>query len=131
MTSAAKVWNTAKQQCLDLELEPTVDNANKLIRRGGSSVKNMRNYNARSEITDISQKPYTNEFGDQEAFGSICDRNIEYAEQFVDKNYKKFQGGVSNMTNAAMYIVRCQRERLNMLTVDDDTPLKFKSSRKS
>ena len=60
MTSAAKVWNTAKQQCLDLNLKPTVDNANKLIRRGGSSVKNMRNYNARSEVKDISQKPYTN-----------------------------------------------------------------------
>ena len=131
MTSATKVWNTAKQQCLDLNLKPTVDNANKLIRRGGSSVKNMRNYNARSEITDISEKPYTNEFGDQEAFGSICDRNIGYAEQFVDKNMRKFQGGVSNMTIAALYIVRRQREQLDNLKGTEGAKPYFKSSRKS
>ena len=113
MTTVVKVWNAAKQQCLDLNLEPNEHNAKKLIKRGGSSVKNMRNYFARQDITNIEQKPYTNEFGEQEAFGSICDRDMEYAENFVNKNMAKFQGGVNNMTIAALYIMRKQREQLN------------------
>ena len=113
MTVTANVWNTAKQQCLDLGMAPNENNAKKLIKRGGSSVKNMRNYVARNDITDIEQKPYTNEFGEQEAFGSICERNMEYAERFVEKNMSKFQGGVNNMTIAAMYIMRRQRQQLN------------------
>jgi len=114
MTSTvAKVWNEAKQQCLDLGLEPSAKNATKLIKRGGSSVKNMRNYFFRREITKIELKPYTNEFGKQEPFGEICDRNMEYAEAFVNRNMNKFQGGVSNMTTAALYIMRKQREQIN------------------
>lgn len=113
MTTVAKVWNAAKQQCLDLGLPANESNAKKLIKRGGSSVRNMRNYLSRCEIMDIEEKPYTNEFGKQEAFGSICDRNMEYAERFVEKNMNKFQGGVNNMTMAAMYIMRRQREQLN------------------
>jgi len=113
MTVTANVWNTAKQQCLDLGMAPNENNAKKLIKRGGSSVRNFRNYLERNEITEIEHKPYTNEFGKQEAFGSICERNMEYAEHFVEKNMKKFQGGVNNMTIAAMYIMRKQREQLN------------------
>ena len=131
MTVAAKVWNTAKQQCLDLGLEATVDNAKKLIRRGGSSVKNMQNYHARQDVTDIELKPYTNEFGEQEAFGAICDRNMEYAERFVEKNMAKFQGGVNNMTDATLYIMRRQREQLDTLTSEGDKNVLFKSRRKS
>ena len=116
MTSTvAKVWNEAKQQCLDLGMEPSVKSATKLIKRGGSSVKNMRNYFSRREVTDIELKPYTNEFGKQEPFGEICDRNMEYAEAFVNKNMNKFQGGVSNMTSAALFIMRKQREQIDKM----------------
>jgi hypothetical protein len=76
----------------------------------------MKNYYNRRDITDIEQKPYTNEFGEQEAFGSICDRNLEYAEDFVNKNMKKFQGGVKNMTEASLYIIHMQRQQIQKLS---------------
>ena len=115
MTTVAKVWNAAKQQCLDLDLPPNEYNAKKLIKRGGSAIKNFRNYLDRKDVVNISEKPYTNEYGEQEAFGSICDRNLEYAELFVQKNMRKFQGGVDNMTHATLYIMRKQREQLDKL----------------
>lgn len=131
MTTISSVWNTAKQQCLDLDMTPTVNNAKKLIKRGGRSVKDARNYVARQAFMNIADKPYTNEFGEQESLGSICDRNMEYAEQFVEKNMAKFQGGVNNMTEATLYIMRRQREQLDTLTSEGDTKLNFKSRRKS
>lgn len=131
MTTISSVWNTAKQQCLDLDMTPTVNNAKKLIKRGGRSVKDARNYIARQAFMNIADKPYTNEFGEQEALGSICDRNMEYAEQFVEKNMAKFQGGVNNMTEATLYIMRRQREQLDTLTSEGDIKLNFKSRRKS
>ena len=131
MTVTAKVWNAAKQQCLDLDLPANENNAKKIIKRGGSSIRNMRDYLSRREIVDIEDKPYTNEFGKQEAFGSICDRNMEYAELFVQKNMNKFQGGVNNMTIAAMYIMRKQREQLDTLTSEGDKNVLFKSRRKA
>lgn len=131
MTTVAKVWNTAKQECLDLGMTPTVDNAKSLIKRGGTSVRTMQNYVDRKDVTDIRQKPYTNEFGEQEAFGDICERNLEYAEQFVRKNMKKFQGGVKNMNVASLYIIQKQREQLDNLKGTEGAKPYFKSSRKS
>lgn len=131
MTTLSSVWNAAKQQCLDLDMTPTVNNAKKLIKRGGRSVKDARNYVARQAFNNIAEKPYTNEFGEQEPLGLICDRNMEYAEHFVEKNMAKFQGGVNNMTDATLYIMRRQREQLDTLTSEGDTKLKFKSRRKS
>jgi len=131
MTTISAVWNTAKQQCLDLDMKPSVGNAKKLIKRGGRSVKDAKNYVARQAFVNIADKPYTNEFGEQEALGSICDRNMEYAERFVEKNMAKFQGGVNNMTDATLYIMRRQREQLDTLTSEGDKNVLFKSRRKS
>lgn len=112
-TNAQQFFAEAKQTCLDLGFTPTIKSARRVLNSGKSSIKSGKNYFARREITDISQKPYTNEFGDQEAFGAICERNLEYAESFVENNMKKFQGGVKNMTDATLYIMRRQRQELN------------------
>jgi len=117
MSKAAKnVWMSAQQSCLDLGIMPTEDNAQTLIKRGATSVKSGQNYAARSGIQDVSQKPYTNEFGEQEILETICDRNMEYAERFVERNMAKFQGGVHNMTLASLYIMRRQRQKLDELS---------------
>jgi hypothetical protein len=112
-TNANQFFAEAKQTCLDLGFVPTIKSARRVLKTGKSSLRSMKNYYDRKEITDISEKPYTNEFGDQEAFGSICERNLEYAESFVENNMKKFQGGVKNMTDATLYIMRRQRQELN------------------
>lgn len=112
-TNANRIANEAKQACLDLGFEPNISSARKILKRGKSAIKGYKNYLMRREVYDIKEKPYTNEFGEQEAFGSICERNLEYAEGFVNKNMKKFQGGVSNMTDASLYIMKKQREQLD------------------
>ena len=112
-TNANHFFAEAKQTCLDLGFTPNLKSARRVLKSGKSSIKGSNNYFARREIFDISEKPYTNEFGDQEAFGSICERNLEYAESFVENNMKKFQGGVKNMTDATLYIMRRQRQELN------------------
>lgn len=112
-TNAQQFFAEAKQTCLDLGFTPNIKSARRVLNSGKSSIKSGKNYFARREIADISQKPYTNEFGDQEAFGAICERNLEYAESFVENNMKKFQGGVKNMTDATLYIMRRQRQELN------------------
>lgn len=114
-TNANRIANAAKQACLDLGLEPTFNSARRVLDRGKSSIRSLKNYYNRREITNIAEKPYTNEFGEQEAFGDICERNLEYATVFVEKNMNKFQGGVNNMTEASMYIMRKQREELKNL----------------
>lgn len=114
-TTANRIATEAKQACLDLGMEPSVYSARKILNRGKSAITGYKNYLNRREVYDISEKPYTNEFGEQEAFGAICDRNLEYAENFVNKNMKKFQGGVGNMTDASLYIMKKQREQLNKL----------------
>ena len=42
-------------------------------------------------------------------------RLLEYAEKFVEATMSRFQGGVKNMTEASMYIIRCQRAEINKL----------------
>jgi hypothetical protein len=115
-TNANRIANAAKQACLELGLEPTFKSSRRVIESGKTSIRSMKNYYNRKEITSIEQKPYTNEFGQQEAFGSICARNLEYAEGFVQKNMAKFEGGVNNMTEASFYIMRIQREQINKLS---------------
>lgn len=114
-TSAAKLFDQSKQFCMDLGLLPDLDNASRLLKSGAASVRGNINYRSRKDIVDIAEKPYTNEFGKQEAFGSICDRDLEYAERFVEATMSRFQGGVRNMTEASMYIIRCQRAEINKL----------------
>ena len=114
-TNAAKLYGQSKQFCMDLGLIPDFDSASRLLRSGVSSVRGNLNYRTRRDIVDIAKKPYTNEFGKQEAFGSICYRDLEYAEKFVEATMSRFQGGVKNMTEASMYIIRCQRAEINKL----------------
>jgi len=114
-TNAAKLYEQSKQFCMDLGLLPDLENASRLLKSGASSVRGNLNYRTRKDVTDIALKPYTNEFGDQEAFGSICERDLEYAEKFVAKTMRRFQGGVQNMTEASMHIIRCQREEIKKL----------------
>jgi hypothetical protein len=114
-TNAAKLYNQSKQFCMNLGLLPDFDNASRLLKSGATSVKGNLNYHSRKDIVDIALKPYTNEFGEQEAFGSICSRDLEYAEKFVEKTMSRFQGGVKNMTEASMHIIRCQRAEINKL----------------
>ena len=71
MTTISSVWNTAKQQCLDLDMKPSVGNAKKLIKRGGRSMKDAKNYVARQAFINIADKPYTNEFGEQDNGDSV------------------------------------------------------------
>lgn len=115
-TNANQFFAEAKQTCLDLGFVPTIKSARRVLKTGKSSLRSMKNYYDRKEITDISEKPYTNEFGEQEAFGSICERNLEYAEGFVNKNMKKFQGGVKNMTEASLHIIHMQRIQIQKLS---------------
>lgn len=114
-TNAQKLYTEARQACLGLDLKPTLGSARRLIKSGSSSIRGMKNYYQRREVMNISHKPYTNEFGEQEEFGSICDRNLPYAEKFVQKNLSKFEGGVRNMTEASIFVMRKQREQLNEL----------------
>lgn len=114
-TNANRIANAAKQACLELGLEPTFKSSRRVIESGKTSIRSFKNYHNRREITNIAEKPYTNEFGEQEAFGDICERNLEYATVFVEKNMGKFQGGVNNMTEASMYIMKKQRQELKNL----------------
>lgn len=113
--NAAKLYDQSKQFCLELGLLPDISNASRILKSGASSVRGNINYNRRKDITSIADKPYTNEYGQQEAFGTICDRDLEYAEKFVEKTMSRFQGGVKNMTEASMYIIRCQRAEIKKL----------------
>ena len=115
-TYANALYTEAKQACLDLGLQPNLGSSRRLLRSGKAAVKGANNYYNRKNETDIAKKPYTNEFGEQEAFGSICERNLEYAENFVKKNAAKFEGGVANMTEASFYIMRMQREQIKALS---------------
>lgn len=109
-------YTEAKQACLELGLSPNLGSTRRILRAGKSSIKNMNNYYDRREILEIEKKPYTNEFGDQEPFGSICDRNLEYAERFVEKHMDRFQGGVKNMTEASILVMRKQRQKIKELS---------------
>lgn len=115
-TYANTFYTEAKQACLELGLSPNLGSSRRLLRSGKTAVKSSNNYYNRKNETDIAKKPYTNEFGEQEAFGSICERNLEYAEDFVKKNSAKFEGGVANMTEASFYIMRMQREQIKALS---------------
>lgn len=115
-TYANTFYAEAKQACLDLGMSPNLGSSRRILRSGKTSVKGMKNYFNRREVADIAQKPYTNEFGEQEAFGDICDRNLEYAEAYVEKNMAKFQGGVKNMTEASLFVMRKQREQIKQLS---------------
>lgn len=115
-TTANRIAAEARQACFDLGLAPSLPSIKRILKTGKTSLRNMKNYYSRKDITDIAKKPYTNEFGQQEAFGSICERNLEYAEGFVQKNMAKFEGGVNNMTEASFYIMRIQREQINKLS---------------
>jgi hypothetical protein len=117
-TNAQKLYTEAKQTCLNLGIEPTFKSTRRLVKTGGSAIKNAKNYFSRRDVTQIKDKPYTNEFGDQEPFGSICERNLSYAEDFVAKNMKKFQGGVQNMTDASMLVMQYQRKEIDRLKSD-------------
>ena len=115
-TYASALYTEAKQICLELGLAPNLGSSRRILRSGKTAVKGATNYYNRKGETDISKKPYTNEFGEQEAFGAICDRNLEYAEDFVQKNMAKFEGGVKNMTEASFYIMRIQRAQIKALS---------------
>ena len=110
------LYTEAKQACLELGLAPNLGSSRRILRSGKTAVKSSTNYYNRKNETDIAKKPYTNEFGEQEAFGSICERNLEYAEDFVKKNAAKFDGGRQNMTEASLYIMRKQREQIKALS---------------
>ncbi len=103
------LYSEAKQACFDLGLEPNMESSRRILQSGKTSIKSMANYNNRKNETDIAKKLYTNEYGEQEAFGDICKRNLTYAESFVQKNMAKFEGGVRNMTEADDYVMRQQR----------------------
>lgn len=115
-TYANALYTEAKQACLELGLAPNLGSSRRILRSGKSAVKGATNYYNRKNEKDIAKKPYTNEFGEQEAFGLICDRNLEYAEDFVQKNMAKFEGGVKNMTEASFYIMRIQRAQIKALS---------------
>ena len=115
-TYSSTFYAEAKQACLDLGLQPNLGSTRRILKTGASTIKNMNNYFDRREITDIEKKPYTNEFGEQEPFGDICDRNLEYAERFVEKHMDRFQGGVKNMTEASLFVMRKQREQIKKLS---------------
>lgn len=116
MTSnAQKLYTEARQTCMDLGMKPDLKSARRVVKTGGNAIKCTKNYQSRRDFTKIEDKPYTNEFGEQEAFGSICRRNLSYAEDFVAKNLKKFQGGVQNMTDASMLVLEYQRKEINRL----------------
>ena len=114
-TYAKTLYNEAKQACLELGLSPNLGSSRRLLRSGKTAVKGLKNYTLRKDEKDISKKPYTNEFGEQEPFGMICDRNLEYAEDFVQKNMAKFEGGVKNMTEASFLIMQKQRQKIKSL----------------
>jgi hypothetical protein len=103
------LYSEAKQACFDLGLEPNMQSSRRILQSGKTSIKSMANYNNRKNETDIAKKFYTNENGEQEAFGDICKRNLIYAESFVKKNMAKFEGGVRNMTDASLHVMRQQR----------------------
>lgn len=115
-TTANRIAAEAKQACLDLGLSPELPSVRRVLKTGKSAIKSMSNYYNRRPITDIELKPYTNEFGEQEPFGEICDRNLEYAEVFVEKNMAKFEGGIRNMTKASTLVMRKQRQKIEELT---------------
>ena len=115
-TYANTFYAEAKQACLDLGLSPNLGSSRRILRSGKTAVKSASNYYHRKDEADISKKPYTNEFGEQEAFGDICERNLEYAEDFVMKNLAKFEGGVKNMTEASFYVMKMQRQQIKALS---------------
>jgi len=114
-TNAQKLYNEARQTCMDIGIKPTFKSTRRLVKTGGCTIRGNKNYFNRREVMDIEKKPYTNEFGEQEAFGSICQRNLEYAEQFVSKNMKKGQGIVNNMTEASDLVMKYQRKEIDRL----------------
>lgn len=114
-TNAQKLYTEARQTCMDLGMKPTFKSTRRLVKSGGSAIRGTKNYFNRREVMDIETKPYTNEFGEQEEFGSICRRNLEYAGQFVSKNMKKGQGIVTNMTEASDLVMKYQRKEIERL----------------
>jgi len=118
-SNAQKLYTEARQTCMDIGIKPTFKSTRRLVKTGGVACKGMKNYYNRREVTNIEQKPYTNEFGEQEAFGSICQRNLDYAEEFVAKNVKKFQGGLNNMTEASNLVMKYQRMEIDRLKGDN------------
>lgn len=118
MTNAYQkaLYKEAQQACLDLGLTPDLKSSRRILQSGKSSIKGMENYQNRKTETDIAKKPYTNEYGEQEPFGDICNRNLPYAEDFVQKNMAKFEGGVRNMTEASLFVMRQQRVQIDRLS---------------
>jgi hypothetical protein len=112
---AKTLYKEAQQTCLDLGLSPTLGSARRVLKTGKTSIKSMSNYYVRREVLEIADKPYTNEYGQQEPFGDICERNLEYAEMFVERNMNKFQGGVRNMTEASRFVIQEQRKQIKKL----------------
>ena len=102
---ALELYTEAKESALSLGLDANISTARRFLKNGLSSVRGSMNYTARRNVVNIALKPYTNEFGEQEAFGSLCDRNLPYAEKFVLENLNRFEGGVNNMTEAMKYII--------------------------
>lgn len=113
--NAQKLYTEARQTCMDIGIKPTFKSTRRLVKTGGSTIRSTKNYFNRREVTSIEDKPYTNEFGEQEAFGGICQRNLTYAEQFVAKNLKKGQGLVTNMTEASALVMKYQRKEIDRL----------------
>jgi len=117
--NAQKLYTEARNTCMDLGMKPTFKSTRRLVKTGGVAIKSTKNYFNRREVMNIEEKPYTNEFGEQEAFGSICERNLQYAEEFVAKNLKKFQGGLVNMSEASDLVLKYQRMEIDRLKGDN------------
>jgi len=118
-TNAQKLYTEARQTCMDIGIKPTFKSTRRLVKSGGTAIRSTKNYFDRRDVTNIENKPYTNEFGEQEAFGSICQRNLDYAEEFVTKNMRKGQGLVRNMTEASNLIIKYQRMEIDRLKGDN------------
>ena len=107
-----RVFKQFKTTATQLGLPLTDGTSSKLFNRARSSIVGGRNYTTRKVVTHVADKPYVNEFGEQEALSSIADRNFDYAWDSVQRNKDRFEGGVNNMTECQQYLTSILRNKI-------------------